>query len=72
MQLENYTCGEWVKGCWKQSELVDAITGEVIGTTSSALDFGHMLNYARTIGGLPPAIAGRRRLLQMTFPERGQ
>jgi len=29
MQLENYTCGEWVKGSGKQAELVDAITGEL-------------------------------------------
>ena len=40
MQLENYTCGEWVKGSGKQSELVDAITGDLIGTTSSGLDAG--------------------------------
>jgi hypothetical protein len=33
MQLANYTCGEWVKGSGKQSELVDAITGELIATT---------------------------------------
>jgi hypothetical protein len=35
MQLENYTCGEWVKGSGKQSELLDASTGDLIGTTSS-------------------------------------
>ncbi|MBK7753611.1 MAG: hypothetical protein IPI41_13705 [Flavobacteriales bacterium] len=65
MQLENYTCGEWVKGTGKQSELVDAITGDLIGTTSSGgLDFAHMLNYARTVGGPP--------LRKMTFPERGR
>lgn len=38
MQLENYTCGEWVKGSGKQSELIDAITGDLIGTTSSGVD----------------------------------
>jgi oxepin-CoA hydrolase / 3-oxo-5,6-dehydrosuberyl-CoA semialdehyde dehydrogenase len=72
MQLENYTCGEWVKGSGKQSELIDAITGDLVGTTSSGgLDFGRMLAYGREVGGPPPAKAGRRRLLQMTFPERG-
>ena len=65
MQLENYIAGTWVKGSGKQSDLIDAITGDLIGTTSSGgLDFGHMLNYARTVGGPP--------LRKMTFPERGR
>ncbi|HEX2618223.1 MAG TPA: 3,4-dehydroadipyl-CoA semialdehyde dehydrogenase, partial [Flavobacteriales bacterium] len=65
MQLANYAQGQWVKGSGKQSELIDAITGETIGTTSSGgLDFGEMLNYARTVGGPP--------LRKMTFPERGR
>jgi hypothetical protein len=33
MQLLNYTCGEWVAGSGKQAELLDASTGELIGTT---------------------------------------
>ena len=42
MELENHIAGSWVKGNGKQSELIDAITGDLIGTTSSgALDFGH-------------------------------
>ncbi|MFZ1688080.1 MAG: phenylacetic acid degradation bifunctional protein PaaZ, partial [Flavobacteriales bacterium] len=65
MQLENYANGQWIKGSGKQSELVDAITGDVIGTTSSGgLDFGEMLKYAREVGGPP--------LRKMTFPERGR
>ncbi len=28
MQLENYIAGTWVKGSGKQSELIDAITGD--------------------------------------------
>lgn len=40
MQLMNYAAGQWVAGSGKQAELVDAITGELIGTTSSSgLDF---------------------------------
>ncbi|QQR85915.1 MAG: hypothetical protein IPJ76_15090 [Flavobacteriales bacterium] len=33
MQLENYIAGTWVKGSGKQAELIDAITGDLIGTT---------------------------------------
>jgi oxepin-CoA hydrolase/3-oxo-5,6-dehydrosuberyl-CoA semialdehyde dehydrogenase len=63
MQLENYACGEWVAGSGKQAELVDASTCELIATTSSTdLDFGAMLTYAREVGGPP--------LRKMTFPER--
>ena len=41
MQLENYASGQWIAGSGKQSDLIDAITGELIGTTSSGgLDFG--------------------------------
>ncbi len=62
MQLQNYACGECVKGPGKQSELVDAITGDLIGTTSSGgLYFGHMLNYARTVVEPPPLHMGRAR-----------
>jgi len=65
MQLENYIAGSWVAGTGKQSELLDASTGELIATTSSGgLDFAHMLHYARTVGGPP--------LRKMTFPERGR
>jgi oxepin-CoA hydrolase/3-oxo-5,6-dehydrosuberyl-CoA semialdehyde dehydrogenase len=65
MQLQNYASGQWIAGSGKQRELVDAITGDLIGTTSSGgLDFAHMLHYARTVGGPP--------LRKMTFPERGR
>lgn len=65
MQLNNYACGQWVAGSGKQTELVDASTGELIATTSSGgLDFGRMLSYAREVGGPP--------LRKMTFPERGR
>lgn len=35
MQLENYIAGTWVKGTGKQTDLIDAITGELIGTTEA-------------------------------------
>ena len=61
--LQNYANGEWVVGTGKSAELFNAITGEVIGETSSGgLDFAAMAAYARTVGG--PA------LRKMTFHER--
>nr|MBP7515594.1 hypothetical protein [Flavobacteriales bacterium] len=63
IQLQNYIAGQWVAGSGKLAELLDASTGELVATTSSGgLDFAHMLNYARTVGGPP--------LRKMTFPER--
>ncbi len=35
MQLENYIAGQWVAGSGKQTELVDASTGELIATTEA-------------------------------------
>lgn len=35
MQLQNYASGQWVAGSGKQAELIDAITGDLIGTTAS-------------------------------------
>ena len=40
MQLQNYASGQWIAGSGKQSDLIDAITGDLIGTTSSGLDAG--------------------------------
>ncbi|MBL0044306.1 MAG: hypothetical protein IPP33_07870 [Flavobacteriales bacterium] len=61
MQLENYASGQWIAGSGRQSDLLDAITGDLIGTTSSGgLVFGTMLSYARETGGPP--------LRKMTFP----
>jgi oxepin-CoA hydrolase/3-oxo-5,6-dehydrosuberyl-CoA semialdehyde dehydrogenase len=61
--LQNYAMGEWIAGTGKSAELFNAITGEVIGETSSGgLDFSAMAAYARTVGG--PA------LRKMTFHER--
>ncbi len=33
MQLENYASGQLIADSGKQSELIDAITGDFIGTT---------------------------------------
>ncbi|MDI9342365.1 MAG: phenylacetic acid degradation bifunctional protein PaaZ [Sediminibacterium sp.] len=62
--LHNYACGQWVAGADKGTELFNAINGEVIATASSkGLDFGKMLEYARSVGG--------PKLRKMTFQERG-
>lgn len=63
-QLANYACGQWVAGADKGTELFNAINGDLIGTASSkGLDFGKMLEYARSVGG--------PKLRKMTFHERG-
>lgn len=62
--LHNYALGQWVAGAEKGQDLFNAITGDVIATASSkGLDFGRMLEYARTVGG--------PKLRKMTFQERG-
>ncbi len=44
MQLQNYAAGQWIAGSGKQSDLIDAITGELIATTSSGgLDHAHAI-----------------------------
>ena len=63
MKLQNYAHGEWVTGSGKMATLHNAITGEVVGETSSGgLDFHGMCDYARTVGG--------PKLRKMTFHER--
>lgn len=63
-KIENYIQGNWVSGDGQGKELVDASTGELIGTASSdGLDFGEILTYGRQVGS--PA------LRKMTFRERG-
>jgi hypothetical protein len=34
MQVQNYASGQWVAGTGKQAELLDAITGDLIGTAA--------------------------------------
>jgi oxepin-CoA hydrolase / 3-oxo-5,6-dehydrosuberyl-CoA semialdehyde dehydrogenase len=64
-QLENYAIGKWTKGSEKGQELFNAVTGEALFTASSqGLNFGDMMDYARTTGG--------KSLRKMTFQERGR
>ena len=61
---QNYALGEWVSGNGVETELFNAITGEQIGTCSSAgLDYEAMMQYAKEKGG--------RALRKMTFHQRG-
>ncbi|MCA0376736.1 MAG: phenylacetic acid degradation bifunctional protein PaaZ [Gemmatimonadetes bacterium] len=62
-QLQNFVQGEWVTGTGAMTPLVDAVTGETIGETSTGgVDFKAVLQYARTVGG--PALRA------FTFHER--
>lgn len=65
MNLQNYALGKWVTGEGNGQELYNAITGDILGNTSSkGLDFKMMCEYARTVGG--------PKLRKMTFHERGR
>ncbi len=65
MKLQNYAMGQWLAGTNDGKPLLDAVTSDIICTASSAgLDFGDMLNYART--------TGNAALRKMTFHERGR
>lgn len=65
MKVKNYALGEWVTGTGDGIELNHAITGEILGSTSSeGLDYKLMMDYAKTTGG--PA------LRKLTFQERGR
>jgi oxepin-CoA hydrolase/3-oxo-5,6-dehydrosuberyl-CoA semialdehyde dehydrogenase len=62
---QNYALGQWTNGDGIETELFNAISGESIGSVSSAgLDYEAMLHYAREKGG--------RSLRKMTFQERGR
>lgn len=65
IQVKNYVQGNWVAGEGVETELYNTITGDHIGSTSSAgLDFAAILDYGREIGGA--------KLRKMTFQERGR
>ena len=63
-QLENFALGRWTKGQGDGQQLFNAVTGEALYIASSkGLNFGDMMDYARTTGG--------KTLRKMTFQERG-
>ncbi|MDH4474543.1 MAG: phenylacetic acid degradation bifunctional protein PaaZ [Fluviicola sp.] len=65
IEVKNYVCGQWVAGEGTESTIYNAISGDQIGSVSSAgIDFEAVLNYGRKIGG--------STLRKMTFQERGQ
>ena len=65
IQVKNYVMGQWTAGAGSETTLYNALTGDVIGETSSAgLDYNQILAYGREIGG--------KALRKMTFQERGR
>jgi oxepin-CoA hydrolase/3-oxo-5,6-dehydrosuberyl-CoA semialdehyde dehydrogenase len=57
--------GQWTAGTGSETTLYNALTGDVIGETSSAgLDYNQILAYGREVGG--------KALRKMTFQERGR
>ncbi|RNI27781.1 phenylacetic acid degradation bifunctional protein PaaZ [Rufibacter immobilis] len=63
--VQNYALGEWTPGSGKESEILDAVTGEHLYTSySGGLDFNAMMEFARA--------KGNRALRKMTFQERGR
>ncbi len=63
--LFNYAAGEWVRGTGAGTPLHHAVTGAVVAEAGSGgLDFGGMVQYARTVGG--PALRA------MTFHQRAR
>lgn len=52
MQIESYVCGAWHKGADDGVEVRNAITGEPVGSVSSAgIDFAEVRRHGREIGG---------------------
>ena len=61
---QNYALGKWTSGDGIETELFNAISGEQIGSCSSAgLDYAAMLDYGKSTGG--------KVLRKMTFQQRG-
>ena len=62
-KLQNYINGSWVSGDGEGTPMFDAVTGEIIGfSTTEGLDIPKVLDYGRTKGDV---------LRKMTFQERG-
>ena len=65
IQVKNYVQGQWVSGEGIETNLYNALNGDLIGNTSSkGLDYQGILEYGRTKGGA--------QLRKMTFQERGR
>jgi len=65
IQVKNYVQGKWVAGDGIETNLYNALTGDLIGSASSSgLDFQDILSYGRNTGG--------SILRKMTFQERGR
>jgi len=63
-RFQNYVLGQWVDGQGTETNLYNAINGNLIGTVSSTgIDFSEVLEYGRKNG---------RALRKMTFQERGR
>ena len=63
MKLQSYVCGEWVEGKGAGTDLLNAVTGEVVATSSSeGVNFSRVLEHARTVGG--------PKLRALTFHQR--
>jgi oxepin-CoA hydrolase/3-oxo-5,6-dehydrosuberyl-CoA semialdehyde dehydrogenase len=64
-RYQSYVQGQWVDGEGVETNLYNAITGELIGEASSAgFDYNAILEYGRRTGG--------PKLRKMTFQERGR
>lgn len=63
-RFQNYVLGQWIEGQGVETQLFHAITGQELGSVSSAgIDFADVLAYGRTKG---------QALRKMTFQERGR
>ncbi len=63
MKLQNYINGNWVTGEGEGTPMFDAVTGEIIGfSTTEGLEIPKVLDYGRKKGNV---------LRKMTFQERG-
>jgi oxepin-CoA hydrolase/3-oxo-5,6-dehydrosuberyl-CoA semialdehyde dehydrogenase len=65
IQVKNYVQGQWAAGEGIETNLYNALNGDLIGNTSSkGLDYQGILEYGRSKGGV--------QLRKMTFQERGR
>ncbi|WP_205500791.1 phenylacetic acid degradation bifunctional protein PaaZ [Rufibacter psychrotolerans] len=64
-KLQNFAMGQWTPGSGPETEILDAVTGELICLAHpGGMDFEGMMQYARS--------KGNKALRKMTFQERGR